>query len=311
MIKVTQEDFIKRLNRLYQSGYSFNEAEYKGYYAPVKITCEKHGAQYRTPAELYRGSICKECSHERRSIAQRMTTEDFIKKANIVHNYKYIYLHTHYIDAKHDVIITCPIHGDFTQNVNSHLNGRGCQKCSKQRFSFMTDKEREQCFRDIHGDKYDYDWGTYIKNHSPMNMFCKKHGLFPQTPSKHLFGEGCPKCKRSRLEEEIEQFLAKNNIEFIAQYKQQWLGLQSLDFYLPKHKIGIECQGGQHFFPIKQYGGEDAFKQRKQLDEMKRAKCDERGVKLFYYSNLHIDYPYKVYEYKNELLNEILKGENN
>lgn len=33
----------------------------------------------------------------------------------------------------------------------------------------------------------------------------------------------------------------------------------------------------------------------------------EHGIKLLYYSNLHIDYPYKVYEDKEELLKEIVK----
>lgn len=311
MTKITQEEFIKRLNRLYQSGYSFNEAEYKGYYAPIKIICEKHGVQYRTPAELYRGSICKECSHERRSVSQRLTTDEFIKKANIVHNYKYIYLHTHYIDAKHDVNITCPIHGDFHRNANSHLNGRGCPKCSKQRFTYMTNEEREQCFRDVHGNKYSYNWSTYTKAHNPMEMMCAKHGAFWQTPSKHLTGEQCPKCYYSKLEEEIEQLLKSNNIKYIWQYKNIWLGIQSLDFYLPDYNIAIECQGLQHFKPVKLYGGDKGFVHRKQLDEIKRAKCCKKGVKLLYYSNLHIVYPYKVYEDKNELLNEILKGENN
>lgn len=35
--------------------------------------------------------------------------------------------------------------------------------------------------------------------------------------------------------------------------------------------------------------------------------CNKYGVKLLYYSNLHINYPYKVYEDEDELLNEIKK----
>lgn len=302
------KNFLRKVKEIYGEKYDFTNSIYQDYYSPVEVICRKHGTQYRTPNQIYSGSICLQCTNERRTINQTLSTDEFIKKANKKHCGKYTYEHSQYKGAKFDVIITCPIHGDFTQNANSHLNGRGCPKCSKQRFSFMTDKEREQCFRDIHGDKYDYDWDTYIKNHSPMNMFCKKHGLFTQTPSKHLLGEGCPKCKRSRLEEEIEQLLLKNSIEFIAQYKQQWLGLQSLDFYLPKYKIGIECQGGQHFFPIKQYGGEDAFKQRKILDKNKFDRCKERGIKILYYSNLGIEYPYNVFEDKEKILQEIKNG---
>ena len=301
--------FLRKVKEIYNEKYDFTSSIYHDYYSPVEVICPKHGTQYRTPNQIYSGSICLQCTNERRTIIQTLSTDEFIKKANKKHNGKYTYQHCNYINSKNDVIITCSTHGDFTQNANSHLNGKGCPKCSKQRFRFMTNEEREQCFRDIHGDKYDYDWSTYIKNHLPMNMFCKKHGLFDQTPSKHLLGEGCPKCKRSKLEEEIEQFLLKNSVEFITQYKQQWLGLQSLDFYLPKYRIGIECQGGQHFFPIKQYGGEDAFKQRKILDKNKLDRCKERGIKILYYSNLGIEYPYDVFEDKDKILQEIKNGD--
>lgn len=80
-----------------------------------------------------------------------------------------------------------------------------------------------------------------------------------------------------------------------------------MDFYLPKYNIGIECQGGQHFKVVDHFGGEEGFKQRKELDERKRKLCDENGVNLLYYSNLGIDYPYYVIESKDELLESIKK----
>ena len=40
---------------------------------------------------------------------------------------------------------------------------------------------------------------------------------------------------------------------------------------------------------------------------VKKKLCDENGIKLFYYSDLGIDYPYEVYEDKDKLLEEIKK----
>jgi len=57
------------------------------------------------------------------------TNEDFIKEATILHNGRYNYSKTNYINAFEKVIITCPIHGDFTQKPNGHLSGRGCPVC--------------------------------------------------------------------------------------------------------------------------------------------------------------------------------------
>lgn len=313
----TKEDFLlyqpkfeKRVKEIYGNFYDISNAIYCGYYKVVEINCPQHGVQYRTPAQIYYGCICKECSRERNVERMLSNTEEYIKKATKIHNGLYTYYKCNYIDAHHDIVATCKIHGDFTINANSHLNGRGCQKCSSQRFRFMSNEEREECFREIHGDKYRYDWRTYSKNHDNMIMYCRKHGEFPQTPSKHLCGEGCPKCKRSRMEDEIELLLTNNQIEFITQYKCSWLGLQSLDFYLPKQNIAIECQGGQHFFSVEHYGGEKGFARRNVLDTNKKIRCEEHGIKVLYYSNLGIDYPYQVFEDKEELLKEIMKGEN-
>ena len=80
-----------------------------------------------------------------------------------------------------------------------------------------------------------------------------------------------------------------------------------LDFYLLENNIAIECQGIQHFEPIDIFGGEEKFKYRIENDNRKRKLCEENGVKLLYYSNLGIEYPYFVFENKEELLKEIIK----
>lgn len=303
-----QAAFEERVKALYGDKYDFSKSVYRGFYVPVDVICKYHGVQYSSPSQIYNGCVCHKCNMEKFSERQTYTKDEFISKAMEKHNGKYSYTNCNYIGARYNVKITCPIHGDFTQNANSHLNGRGCPKCSSQGFSYMSDNERETRFREIHGDRYIYYWETYTKSHSNMEIECPNHGIFYQTPSKHLIGNGCPKCNRSHLENEIEQLLTENEIEFISQYKDKWLGLQSLDFYLPKHNIAIECQGGQHFYPVKRYGGEDGFNRRKILDVNKLKLCDEHNIKLLYYSNLGIDYPYRVIEDSDKLLEEIRKG---
>jgi hypothetical protein len=48
--------------------------------------------------------------------------------------------------------------------------------------------------RAVHGNKYDYAFVHYVKNKSKVNIICKEHGLFEQTPNSHLLGQHCPKC---------------------------------------------------------------------------------------------------------------------
>ena len=66
--------------------------------------------------------------------------------------------------------------------------------------------------------------------------------------------------------------------------------------------MAIECQGIQHFKPIDFFEKLNVIQQR---DNLKKQLCEENGIKLLYYSNLGIEYPYEVFEDKDELLKEI------
>lgn len=124
-----------------------------------------------------------------------------------------------------------------------------------------------------------------------MCIICPNHGEFWQSPSKHLCGHGCHKCKRSHLEEEMSLFFDKNNIEYIEQYAPSFLkngkGIQKIDFYLPKYNVAIECQGIQHFvnkFYIESKKKSDIIER----DIVKYNKCKANNVKLLYYTNENI-----------------------
>lgn len=66
----------------------------------------------------------------------------------------------------------------------------------------------------------------------------------------------------------------------IYQYKADWLGLQSIDIFIPCLKIAIEYQGIQHYEPVSIFGGEQGLVETQRRDEIKREKCIENNVKL-------------------------------
>ena len=59
----------------------------------------------------------------------KLTIESFLEKSTEIHNGKYDYSLVDYKNNKTDVIINCPIHGQFLQRPNNHLKGCGCPKC--------------------------------------------------------------------------------------------------------------------------------------------------------------------------------------
>lgn len=48
--------------------------------------------------------------------------EEFVKKARNVHGDKYDYSKVVYVNAKTNVKIICPIHGEFLQTPDKHLH---------------------------------------------------------------------------------------------------------------------------------------------------------------------------------------------
>ena len=61
-----------------------------------------------------------------------MQFDEFIDNANSTHHWKYDYsCIKEFSSIQKKYIIVCPIHGEFKQTLSSHLNGRGCHKCSK------------------------------------------------------------------------------------------------------------------------------------------------------------------------------------
>ena len=141
----------------------------------------------------------------------------------------------------------------------------------------------------------------FYKTNLGAYTFSLKHGLLE---TYNWFIE-----TNSTLELDIEDFLILNGIIYEKQKRFDWLHYkkkQSLDFYLPEYNIAIECQGIQHFKDVKYFKQCERITPIKALDKNKKELCDKHGLKILYYSNLGIDYPYKVYENKDELLKAIL-----
>ena len=69
----------------------------------------------------------------------------------------------------------------------------------------------------------------------------------------------------------------------VYQYRTSWLGLQSLDIYIPEKRIGIEYQGIQHYEPVDFFGGEDGYHNQLVRDEEKKEKCKQANVVLLYW----------------------------
>jgi hypothetical protein len=79
---------------------------------------------------------------------------------------------------------------------------------------------------------------------------------------------------------------------------------------LPDYKVGIECQGIEHFEPRNFFGGNDDYISTNKRDKEKKELCATNGIKLIYYTNLknyHSFLGENLIKNENLLLEEIKK----
>lgn len=147
---------------------------------------------------------------------QKIDTHQFIENAHKIHGTKYDYTKCHYYNAHSKITITCAKHGDFDITPNSHLNGSGCYDCGR----IVTTSSRMKQARDrfisnaikVHGKKYDYTEVEYNGYNDRIKIICLQHGLFTQTPRKHLAGNSCKKCRDSTLFLDVNDYINRVNI---------------------------------------------------------------------------------------------------
>lgn len=307
--KVTTEDFIIQAKEKYGNKYDYSKTVYNGAFNKVCIICPEHGEFFKRPDEHLRGGECKKC-HQYKIGDGKYNTEIFILKSKLIHGDKYNYSNVKYKNSTTKVCIICPEHGEFWQNPDIHLQGSGCPICAKMVKFNKCKKNFVKTCRSIHKNKYDYSKAEYNGWNEKVCIICPIHGEFWQTPNMHLRGNGCPKCKNSKLEIEIEGLLLKNNITFIEKCTKNvlpWLNGQHLDFYLPDYKLAIECQGLQHFKPVEHFGGESEFLKNIDRDLHKKNLCTKNDIKLLYYTNENYNdfLGEKLYKTTNEILDYI------
>ena len=317
--RLTIEQFILKANQVHNDKYDYSKVQYVNSQTKVCIICPEHGEFWQAPNSHLRGFGCNECGKIKRHNSTRKTLEQFIEEAKIIHGDRYGYSEVEYKNALIPVSILCKKHGIFKQTPNSHLSGCGCPKCGG--FGQTTQDFVEKA-KAKHGKRFDYSKTKYINYKTKVCIIChekdkygNEHGEFWQLPNNHLHGlGGCPKCRKYKLEDEIRNFLLENKIDFIQQKSFTWLknkqGVKTIDFYLPDYNIAIECQGEQHFIPVDFAGkGEEWANKKLNLtlknDKYKKILCESHGIKMLYYSNLGLKYPYKVFEDKNKLLQTI------
>lgn len=274
--------------------YSLLYSSKNGRHTKSKIICPVHGIfEQSIYMHIVRKQGCPKCS------GLNKTTNELINTFKKIHGNKYNYSLVKYRNSKTKIQIICPVHGVFEQLPHSHSKGFGCAKCAD---CHVGDSENFiKNANKIHNNKYDYSKTLYKNAKTKLVIKCPEHGIFKQTPNKHLQGKGCPKCNTSKAEILIENYLIENKIKYITQHSFKNCKYKrplKFDFYLPKHNMCIEFDGEQHFKKYRFEKNDERLNIRKKRDNIKTNYCKNNKIKL-----LRIKYDEKIINKLNETFN--------
>jgi len=292
--------FIQKAKITHENKYDYSKVVYKSNNTKVVIICPIHERFSQRPADHLNKIGCPKCGKLNYLKKNRLSTQEFIKKAVKIHENKYDYSKIEYINHRTKITIVCPKHGDFQQTPNSHLKGRGCPHCGKLNYvnkNSLTTKQFIQRAVKTHGDKYNYSEVNYKNTTTKITIVCPKHGDFQQTPYNHTKKTGCPICNESKGEGKIAYWLNKNHIKYKREHTFKNLPRLRFDFYLPDHNLLIEFDGIQHFKPIDKWGGEKHLIKIKHRDRIKNQFVKENSIKLVRISYGFLNYVGEILEF--------------
>lgn len=314
--RLSLKRFLEKAKEVHGDRYDYSLIKgFRNNREKLPIRCREHGV-FMQSAHAHTDSRqgCPECgklivgeAHE----GHRLTNEEFVSKAMLVHGKKYDYSLVDYKDTKTPVVIICRKHGEFKQKPNYHLTGNGCQQCFEEKrgqSSLISYDEFVRRAKNVHGDAYIYSPADYRKTKEKIKIFCRKCGKhFSQTPHNHLAGQGCPHCNISNGERMVELALTRMGLDFIPQHKIDYKdgvvikrGGMYVDFYIPSRKTFIEFNGEQHYKPCERFGGKKSYERQKKRDEILRQYSKDNGYNL-------IEIPYTEFKRINNILIEGLQ----
>jgi hypothetical protein len=198
------EYFLVRYKEKHGHFYDYSLSNYVNAKTKIKIICPIHG-EFEQLAREHIHYGCKKCGMQKVAKILKLSKNEFIDKCNLIHNSKYEYSLTNYINNKQKIKIICPKHGLFLQSPKHHIRGHGCPSCGNN-YSRGEEKIKkwlnsnnikyiqQHRFEDCKGPKYKLPFDFYIPDFNMCIEFDGKHHSVP------IFGEkSFLKNKKSEL----------------------------------------------------------------------------------------------------------------
>ena len=256
----TLDDFIREADEVHDGYYSYelikafkNKTDYYLINCPVK----EHEPFSQKGSKHLAGQGCNPCKLKSAGAKRVLPIKVFKERCMMRYKERYDLSRISYRKLHDQIEVGCkvPGHGFFETEANNFMRGKsGCQLCAAIANGLRCRKTNEEFINEakrIHKKKYDYSLVSYKDTKTNVLITCPKedHGIFPQLPSVHLGGGGCPKCANEttaeKLSLKLDEFLRRAKEKHGDKYDYSKVVLSKKS---PSHTpVEIVCSVHGHF----------------------------------------------------------------
>lgn len=281
----THKQFISEVYGIVGSEYTFLE-EYVNDRTRVNV---KHNVCRNiysvTPSSFIQGKRCPKYSR-----TALKTNEKFREEVFSLTNGEYEFLEKYKGGAKKIKAIHHKCKHEYKVKPNNFMSGHRCPNCRYEKLSKKTRKKKEDFesqVLNLVGFEYEL-MSEYLGNKKHIKI---KHKLCNHTyevlPTNFLRGTRCPKCRESKGERAVADYLSSEDITHEREYTFDNLtsrGHLRFDFALLDARgrvyALIEYDGIQHFKEVSVWDGEEGLIKRQYHDNLKDEYCLDNGIPL-------------------------------
>lgn len=186
--------FIKKAIKKYgKSRFGYSKVNYVDCFTEVTIIDNRTHKDFNITPTKFLNTNCfgkkknqknTDSFNEEKRKCKRRTTSTFIEEAKQIHENKYEYSKTQFINLSKNIIVTCPIHGDFEITPMSHLKFKmGCPICRNVYKHIAKTSRLEKDIADFLTEnkisfipQYKFDWLKY-KNKMSLDFYLPDYNV--------------------------------------------------------------------------------------------------------------------------------------
>lgn len=274
------------LNELKEKGINYTPLEeYDGASKKILFRCNECGNTWEAkPTNILSGKGCPKCRDKKARQRCVYSHEKFCELAE-EKNPRIKIIGT-YTGNKNKIKVACLKHNvEWDTFPHIVLKGCGCHECLKERIAEKNGRSHDEFVKIVSRTSPHIEILDEYKNaRKKIKVRCKTHNeIYYVTPDLLVHGRGnCPKCTMTSGEYKVANYLDSKGYEYISQYSfsDSEISRKRFDFYIPSVNTCIEYDGIQHFEPVSNFGGENAFNYIKKNDEEKNRYCINHEINL-------------------------------